>query len=332
MINPVQLEALLRRRYGEVKRQGGHNGLEFIVRCPVCTKRKLSINARSGMYQCWHGCMCGHVDNLFKDVELTRIAEAHARQRAAPVEVKVDMPGELIPLTDLPYEHQALSYLRSRNFDPIELDKVYGMRYCREGKTYAKGLFNTSNTIVIPIYVQGVVTGWQARLLYNPDSLSDEVCEALGFIQDEDGTYVKPPKYFTMPGFDKGKMCWNFDWARQGNLVVVTEGIFDAMAVGRSAIATFGKGVTEYQSNLLKAYWDLVVILLDPGDAEKEMVKLENSLSKCSVAALYVMLEGYKDAGEAPRMEIWRQIDKAISNNKVLAAAGKTLDTYRFYV
>ena len=45
-----------------------------------------------------------------------------------------------------------------------------------------------------------------------------------------------------------------------------------------------------------------------------------------------MMLEGYKDAGEAPRREIWRQIDAAITRNKTLAAGGITLDSFKFLV
>jgi DNA primase len=166
-------------------------------------------------------------------------------------------------------------------------------------------------------------------LLYDPDKLDDRACEALELIKDEDGDWVKPPKYFTMPGLDKGKIFYNYDWARQSNMVVVCEGVFDAIAVGRCAVAAFGKGLTDEQVNMLRAYWDLVVVLLDPGDAEKEMIALSKKLP---VNTLYMMLRGYKDAGEAPREEIWRQIDMAVQQNPDLASGGRGLETYHFVV
>lgn len=329
MLNPMQLEALLQRRYGSVKR--GKGGRELITKCPVCGKRKLSVNTITGLYQCWHGCVSGHVDKLFGDVRIARNEQIEFR-KAAPIARGVDLPGELVPLMSLSEEHQAIQYLINRGFNPKELDEIYGLRYCSMGKKYAGGLFDTSNTLVIPVYADGLLTGWQSRLLYDPKELDDATCTALGFPKDEDGDWLRPPKYFTMPGLDKGKILYNYDWARRSNLVVVCEGVFDALAVGRCAVATFGKGVTEYQANILKSYWDLIIILLDPGDAEADMIKLNKALDKGTAPTFYVMLQGYKDAGETPREEIWRQIDQTMRDHPVLGPSGKTLDTYQFIV
>lgn len=332
MYNAAKLEVLLRKKYGEVKHQNGHNGLELVVKCPVCGKRKLNVNPKKGIYKCWHGCMSGMVYNMFDEVQLAKIEAETASKREAPKDLGFQPPGELVSLMELPAEHPATTYLRDRGFDPLVLDKVYGMRYCRIGRKYMQGRFDTSNTIVIPFYFNGVAVGWQSRLLYNPDDLPDDVCEVLGFERDAKGKFERPPKYFTMPGIDKGKLLWNFDWARQGDLVVVCEGIFDAMAVGRCAVATFGKSVTDAQIALFKSYWKLVVLLLDPGDAEPDMIRITRALRAGGAYPVYVMLKGYKDAGEAPRMEIWRQIDEAVRNDKQLAQAGITLDRFKFLV
>jgi hypothetical protein len=328
MYNPVQMEAFLLQRFGTVRRGHGKKGLELITKCPVCGKRKLSVNTNTGLYQCWRGCVSGHVDKLLGNIRAMKLTTFAPK----PVSVArdVDSPGELIPLTTLDDDHQASVYLQQRGFNVRILEDHYGFRYCRQGKKYANGLFDTTNTIIIPVYKGGTLIGWQSRLLYNPDGLDDRACEGLGFIKDEDGDWVKPPKYFTMPGLDKGKILWNYDWARQSNIVVVCEGVFDAVAVGRCAVACFGKGLTDNQVNMLKEYWDLVVLLLDPGDADKQMALLDQSSLMNN--ALPVHLEGYKDAGEAPQAEIWRQIDQAIAEHPILAANNRTLDTYRFVV
>lgn len=328
-MNPLQLEGFLRTRFGTVKRGHGKRGLELITRCPVCGKRKLSVSATTGLYQCWRGCVSGHIDTLLGAVHSARTQNLFEAQRSAPVTREFDVPGELTPLSALNDDHQAIQYLKRRNFDPRMLDEVYGFRYCGMGKKYAGGLFSTSNTIIIPVYQNGLLIGWQSRLLYDPDKLDNKACEALDFLKDEDGDWVKPPKYFTMPGLDKGKIFWNYDWARQSELVVVCEGVFDAVAVGRCAVAAFGKGVTDDQVNMLRQYWSLVIMLLDPGDADKEMIKLN---SKLAYNTIYVTLQGYKDAGEAPQAEIWRQIDQAIQRHPNLAAGGRTLETFRFLV
>ena len=328
-MNPSKLEGLLRQRYGEVKRQRGKYGLELIVRCPICKKKKLSVNANNGKYQCWHGCVTGHVNQLFRDI---REAEFEVQETRGPAKIAGNFipPGELFPLVDLNPEHQVIQYLRGRGFDPKELDQNFGLRYCGAGRPFADGRYNTSNTVMIPVYCGGELIAWQSRLLYNPDKVDNpKVQQALGWKPDEKepGKFDKPSKYFTMPGVDKGKILYNMDNARAGNLVVVVEGAFDCMAVGRSAVATFGKGVTQDQMRLAATYWDLIVLLLDP-DAMKEAEKLYRGQPGC----ILMELKNYHDAGDCPRAEIWRQIDQTIAQHPVLKAAGKTLDHYRFII
>lgn len=316
----MNLEDILRQRFGPVARSRGRNGLELIVRCPVCGKRKLSINANTGMYQCWHGCYSGHIDTLLGDVAKTLSKAPPAQQAPAPR--GFDNPGVLVPLTELDPDHQAIQYLVGRGFDPAELERLYGVRYCRSGKGYARNLFNTTNTIILPVYCDGALIGWQSRLLYDPKKVQDDrVREALGWSKDEDGKWREPPKYFTMPGMPKGSILYNKDWASRGNLVVVTEGAFDCWAVGRCAVATFGKGVSDTQMTLCGTYWDLTVLLLDP-DALDKARELAAGHRDCVVMAL----NGHHDAGETPRLEIWRQIDQTLRQN------GLDLAQYNFIV
>ena len=124
-----------------------------------------------------------------------------------------------------------------------------------------------------------------------------------------------PPKYFTAPGFPKGQSLFNLDWASKSEVVVVCEGTFDAISVGRSGVAALGKGVTEYQARMLvnTPGWKLIILLLDPGDADKEMSKLVQTLGTV-IPVLQVQLKGYKDAGETPRNEIWLQAGEAAFN------------------
>lgn len=332
MYNVLQLEERLKQRFGPVKRSRGKNGIELITRCPKCGKNKLTVNAENGIYKCWRGCMSGTVKTLFHDIQISNAFVKDQRTRQVK-NTRVDLPGELIPLKDLDKGHVAVQYLLHRGFDPYELDSLYSFKYCIRGKKYAGGLFDTTNTIIIPVIINNELIGWQSRLLYNPDDIEDDKTkEALGFIKDDDGDWIKPPKYFTMPGLDKGKILWNYDWARQSEIIVICEGVFDAIKVGRCAVAAFGKSLTNEQINLIKTYWKLAVILLDPGDAINEMRKLELALSGASVIPITVYLQGYKDAGEAPREEIWRQIDNTIRNNTAFQNANIGLESFQFII
>lgn len=315
--DPDRLEAELARRFGRVTRSQGHNGLELICDCYVCGEHKLSVNAVSGIYKCWRGCCSGTVQKLLgKKLPMTTAPAPKPVRKAGYIE-----PGSLVPLASVPDDGPAAAYLGARGFDHRALGADFGFCYCGAGRQFFKGVFDTTNTIVAPVTVDGKGVGWQARLLYDPDKLDDAGCAMLGFKWDaKKAKYVRPPKYFTMPGMDKREVLWNFDNARRSDTVVVTEGVFDAARVGRCGVATFGKAVSDTQVGLLQQYWRHVVLLLDP-DAGKE-ARRTKAMFGPTVDAVEVHLEGYKDAGETPRRELWSQIFDAC------AAAG--LDPCKF--
>jgi hypothetical protein len=295
----------LRQKFGQVRTSQGKNGIEYIVDCTECGgKAKCYVNPKMGLYICFK---CGEKGPISRIIKYEHQAfETSANYAPTPLPENVSLPGMMMRLVHLEDDHPAAVYLNRRGFDLQELDDVFGVRYCHEGRAFAHGLFNTSNTLVFPIWQDGELVGWQARLLYTPEEMSEDEMEVMGFLRDSDGDFIKPPKYWTNPGLPKGRVFFNFDWAKMSDLVVVTEGVFDAMAVGRCGVATLGKGVTQNQINRLKE-WPLVVLLLDPGDADKEMVDLTYALNR-DTRVLPVKLSGYKDAGEAPRYDIWAQI------------------------
>jgi len=310
-MNPVKLEAALRRKVGNAyKKTRGKNGLEFKICCPYCLTRygkadknyKLSLNPEMNAAHCFRCGFSGPVSKIFK-IENT---DDRPVRKIELVNRKSEAPGELVKLSELPDDHACCNYIRGRGFSIEALDKYFGVMYCQRGKKFAGGLYNTTNTIIFPVWMYGKLAGWQSRLMYNPDKLTEDECRAMGFLLDEEGEPIRPPKYFTDPAMKKGECLYNFDLARKNDLVVVCEGTMDAMAVGPCGVATFGKGVTQAQARILQSNWKLIAILLDPGDADEEMAKLRGMMVYCP--SFVVNLQGYKDAGETPSLELWDQI------------------------
>lgn len=310
-MNLAHLEQVVRTKFGKFKKSRGKHGLEYIVRCPFCHKAdKLYLNPALGTYLCFRCGETGGLSNLLGIVDELNKATI-AVPEYAPMPTNVEMPGTLVALVDLPEDHPAIRYIKRRGFDPAELNDVFGVRLCTNGRTFAH-IYNTTSSLIFPIWMHGKLVGWQSRLLYTPDEMTDQECEQMGFAKDSDGDWIKPPKYWTAPGMPKGQILFNYDWAVKSEVVVICEGTFDAMACGRSGVAALGKGITEYQTRLIAntMQWKVAVLLLDPGDADKEMMQLTRTLGT-NMDFLQVQLEGYKDAGEAPRMEIWAQIGQA---------------------
>lgn len=304
-MNAADIEVALTRKYGKVKRGKGKNGPELIITCPFCKhKYKAYVNVMHGIFHCFRCGEAGSVDRLI-DYK-PNLTQPEVVPVIKPLPTDTVMPGSLMELHELDSEHPAMKYIHRRKFDPVELNDVFGVRYCSEGRWFAEK-YDTTNSLIFPMWMNNKLIGWQSRLLYDPDKLTDDECAVMNMPVDEDGDYVKPPKYWTSPGLEKGRILFNYDWARTSDVVVICEGTFDAMAVGKCGVATLGKGVTERQIRLIMAYWKVAVLLLDPGDADAEMRALMFKMQHL-MPVVNVDLQGYKDAGEAPRRAIWEQI------------------------
>ena len=341
-----ELFSRLQARFGKVKSSRASDGhVEFSICCPFSHKNHkdshfhLSIHSEKGVYRCWSCNRRGHVSDLISTdgVEFQQPREVVAAitnvdsLRKIPEPFDIGRGGGLIPVDQLPPDHPAITYLtktRKRPFPPSELARVFGVFYCNIGRIFGRGTCNydTSNTLIFPVYWRDhrpphnpVVIGWQSRLLYDPSKLNDSECNAYGLQRDEKGEWIRPPKYFTSPGLDKGRVLYNYLNARQYPYVVVTEGVFDCFSVGPQAVSLFGKTPTELQVNLLQTYWDEVILLLDP-DASKEMKEAYRRLS-LSVRVTYVPLTGAKDAGDLLREELWRQIARKIEIDRLQGRA-----------
>lgn len=316
------LEELVKRKFKHDFRIGhGANGRELLVKCPFCptpsNKYKLYVNCSRDTYHCFKCEASGAVTELVNaPVRLMQAQQQRVTKHTATTAI---WPGVCRPLTEVEPEHPVFNYLQTRTpgrtWDVNELSDVFGVSLCISGRTFANGLFNTENTLILPIYMHNNMVGWQSRLLYEPDKLTDEQCAQLNFLADPDGGYMRPSKYLTSPGLNKGTTLFNFDLARKYPFVVITEGPFDAMSVGPNAVATLGKGVTDAQSRLIKVFWSAAIVLLDPGDADREAKKLGDKLSM-SIPTMVMNLKGYKDAGDAPRQEIWKQISARLEADR----------------
>jgi len=322
-VNLAAYEQAIRARFGKFRKSKTRSGTEYKVCCSFClsngkskdTSFKLYINPQKGVYRCWRCDTKGPVRSLFSELDIAE-ESVHVPQVQEALPVDVDMPGELALLTSLDPGNPAIEYLvntRSVSFDPAEVQNVFGARYCIRGQMFS-GVYDTTNTIIFPMFFQQRVVGWQSRMLAEPEDLTDQYLSMNGFRRDDSGKWMRPPKYFTSPGFPKGRVMFNFDLAIKTDFIVICEGVFDAMAVGNSGVATLGKGVTDEQVKMIATYaWNSHVIVLLDDDAIEESLDLCMQLSRCVRRVTNVTLQGYHDAGDTPREEIWRQINLAIA-------------------
>lgn len=286
--------------------------------CPVCNERKLTVNAAIKMFRCWKHCYGDGwtpVSKLIDGVDdLNIVAPPREDLWKKPNYIS---PGSLTPLEFVSPESDVGKYVHSRGMSRRTLSRDFGVKYCGRGINIGNGTFDTSNTLIFPITQNGDDIAWQSRLMYDPNKLSVEECLAKGMGFNSAGTKIlRYPKYLTMPGFKKGSFLYNMDNAAKCDLVVLVEGTFDVFAVGRCAVATFGKSVTDNQVYILANNWGTVVSMLD-SDAGMETARLRHRIMATGSNFIDATLPGDKDPGDTPRDVIWQHLDKILQENGV---------------
>lgn len=204
--------------------------------------------------------------------------------------LRTDWPGECVPLTKLPGHHPALLYLQGRDFDPAELVDLWGVRYCvhcPESPRYAAHLIE--GRIIIPIYWEGELVGWQARALDN-----------------------STPKYYTMPGMKRRRILYNGDRARQHATGVLVEGVTDAWRVGIRSVGSLGKSVSYFQRLWLGTHFGhkRLLNMMDPDawDDVKWVRKMEEFGRTFSGEYIDVKLPGVADPAKWSRADLYDHV------------------------
>jgi hypothetical protein len=327
----MDLQTALRAKYGRVKKGRSRNGTEYKICCPFCPSRrgkpdhdfKLWINPQKDAYRCWKCDYRGRGIKKLIDGQLV-IPESAAPPTPEPVG-PVELRDQVMSVEFADDHNNGLLYLQERGFDARVVAHNLKVQYVTRGKAISspeKGLyFNPTGSIMFPVIWGGDMIGWQYRLTYDPDKLSDHDCEMYGFPREpESGKIIRPPKYFTSFGLPKGEILYNGDEAIKSEIVVVTEGALDVAAVGVPAVALFGKSPTPTQVDLLRdPRWKLRVLMLDP-DARRDIDNLMTDLMVRSMPpapTIAVFLPDKKDPGDTATKVIWREIILEMQRNKL---------------
>ncbi len=196
---------------------------------------------------------------------------------------------EFVPVleeTDIPSVDNMLRvsrrYLNMRGLDD-ETIQEFDIRFCYQGPY--------SGRIVVPCYHEGSLVTFVARDLFG----------------DSDRKYLNPT------GNKQSDFLFNLDGLTD-DLVVVTEGVFDAISSSKVApsVATFGKSLSRRQMSMLNEfkkvifYWDL--------DAYPQV---EQYSKKLQAECFVVLHSDGKDAGERSEDENYKLLSESVPVNSV---------------
>ena len=274
-------------RTGEIRSSVIDPGEAYSVCCPFCNDTRFRLK----IHHIWctpdpltgkplrQFAICYNADCLksrYADLESLifdpenagdrRRREAMAAMRVQPgvvaqaIEGPPALPGECVPLAELPNRHPAIVYLTERGFDVATLVAQRDLSLC----VYAeKKLAQVIGRIIVPITARFERVGWQAR-----------------YVGELDWKAAGVPKYFTMPGFKAGSYLYGADVATElsPQLIIVVEGVADVWAAGPSAVAILGKSINPAKFAII-AGWaargGLCLLGLDPGAWTTEVPLLQ---------------------------------------------------------
>lgn len=342
VLNPA-LYSALKAKFGEVKisNQGEKgqkqyfttfdgkkrvrffSGEHYRVNCPLCGDKRfrLHIHYAFGTYDpvinqkilfCAHCFNCGAKPGdgkLLKFLNFSlhtfhplasKVSQSRLNKPVLEPEV-AKLPGIFLPLVEFSSKHPVIEYVKSRNFDPKELWNEFGVGVCLSKNPLV------SRRLLIPIFWmldnKLSLVGWQARAV---PGFSDRL----------------EPKYYTMEGFKKSIILFNFFKALKNKYLVITEGVFDAMRIGSAGVALFGKTISQAQINLLYKYAKNIdwVIMLDK-EAQTEAFNIKKCLERTSFSRSrnnnIVIVEPTKDdPGESDRQELIEKIEFILGSIK----------------
>ena len=243
---------------------------------------------------------------------LTPLSEVRVKpgRRLTEADTIATWPGECVKLNELPQDHEALAYIKSRGYDPDVLRRVYDVRFCVQSKFSL-----ATNRLVIPIYQNNVMRGWQARYV---GELAWKTEKGL------------PPKYFTMPGMSKGSVVYNIDRSKLFNACVICEGVVDVWGFGDGAVCTFGHSCSDRQLEIITSAFRRpsrpIVLLFDPKAYEEKHVRqlLHNPrLLAHSGGFTHVKLPEGTDPGSTERRTLRRYVKEQAAKQGINLSLGR---------
>lgn len=262
---------LLKTRFGAKR----GNGDWVRIRCPTCTpndaiKMKRGVNVKSLATNCF---ICRAPLSLTQLFGTDMIVGA-----SGPIEEPKEHPqarewpcNSYVPISALPSDHPAVKFLEKDHIlDRTDLYIKYKVGFIPYAE--AKDIIfekddgscsklSVGDSLIFPVFQYGKFIGWQCRFV--PGTWHGE----------------KMGKMKYLHVFHKGKCLYNFDNASEFSSVVVVEGVKKAWKFP-NGVATFGKGLTDTQIQLIQKWKEVIFMFDGEDDTQKKIQELAAVIAK----------------------------------------------------
>jgi len=257
---------------------------DYIIFCPFHANHRTpagEVDKESGIFFCFS---CHHVASFVEFVmhqtgrsyfESARFIKS--KESSNSIESEIDRKLEEKP-DYIPYDEVLVKRLNSTALDsPRAISYFSGRRISEESiKKFSLGYSEKQDMVTIPVH--------------SPDGM------LVGFV----GRSVEGKEFKNTPKLPKSKTLFNLHRVKSAKNVYVVESSFDAIRLdqcGFPSVATLGSNVSAFQADLLKKYFNDIIVIADNDEAGGNMVsKLQDKLTtRVSVLKLE---NKYKDIGD----------------------------------
>ena len=265
---------------------------DYIIFCPFLNNFRSpagEIDKVTGTFFCFS---CQHVCDLTAFIMHTSgrtyfEAARYIKSKETESNIEQIVDKALIEKPDyVQFDQVLIKRLNQQALDSPRAMRYYSGRLISEDsvKKFALGFSEKQDMVTIPVHA--------------PDGME------IGFV----GRSVEGKDFKNTPGMPKSKLLFNLHRIKTSSKVYVVESSFDAIRLdqcGFPAVATLGANVSNYQTDLLKKYFNNIIVIADNDEAGGNMKDkiVERLGSRVTVIKLD---KQYKDIGDMP--------DEAIKN------------------
>ncbi len=276
---------------------------DFIIFCPYHNNYRspaAEISKESGLFYCF-GCQESH--SLIEVImhvtkrsyfESARMVDSKSDKAnfIEALESKLDKKPDFVE-----FDSEVIKRLNDAALNSQRAAQYYiGRGITKDSvERYLLGYSESQDMVTIPVH--------------SPDGI------CLGFV----GRSIEGKEFKNTSGLPKAKTMFNLFRAKRFDKVFVVESSFDAIRLeqaGAHAVATLGASVSGKQRELLKQYFNNVIILGDNDDAGKEMAKkLSNILGSSAInASLPESVKDVSDLSDEDLKKFVSQFDDLVAN------------------
>lgn len=259
-------------------------GSEFIVFCPFHNNHRTpagEVNMSSGIFFCFS---CNKIADLIEFVmHTTNRTYFESVRFIKNSEVDIDIEKQVNKRLFIKPEFVEfdINIVENLNRQALNSDRATSYFVGRKISTesinkFMLGYSEKQDMVTVPVH--------------SPDGM------LIGFV----GRSIIGKEFKNTPGLPKSKTLFNLNRVKTSGTVYVVESSFDAIRldqVGFSAVATLGATISGTQIELLKKYFNDIIVIADNDEAGQNMK--ERILDKLSSRVTIIKLDKkYKDIGD----------------------------------